>query len=143
MSVDYYFDKSISAIDIETKTDLKIEKKYNGLNFIVDKYGNAVAIYDGLDSISHFTCYGTNNSTYIKDALVKIFNVKFLDDDTFEIYVRINSDLLNETNDELRKQYKNDDLYLKTMSILGYVLTVNGKYEVPNRTEIEYKKHSI
>jgi hypothetical protein len=121
MSLDLNFDKSISVDEIIKKTNLKVVEE-NGVNFLEDEYGNVV-YFKGYG----VTLYGgPRNPKKILDELIKVFGVKFIDDEAIDMY------------DYEPEKYKDIDLFIPTMLNYGYLLGFDGKIVVPKREESEY-----
>lgn len=121
MSLDINFNKSISTEEIKEKTTLKIVEK-DGSNFLEDQYGNVV-YFKGYG----ITLYGgPRNPTKILDELIKVFDIKFIDDEAIDKY------------DYEPDKYKDIDLFIPTMLSFGYLLGFDGKIIIPERDEYEY-----
>ena len=121
MSLDINFNKSISTEEIKEKTTLKVVEN-DGSNFLEDQYGNVVFFKE-----YGITIYGgPRNPTKILDELIKLFDIKFIDDEAIDMY-----------NYEPGK-YKDIDLFTPTMIKYGYLLGFDGKIVIPEREESDY-----
>ncbi len=121
MSLDINFNKSISTEEIKEKTTLKVVEK-DGSNFLEDQYGNVVFFKD-----YGITLYGgPRNPTKILDELIKVFDIKFIDDSAIDKY------------DYEPDKYENIDLFIPTMLEYGYLLNFDGKIVIPEREEADY-----
>jgi hypothetical protein len=121
MSLDINFNKSISTEEIKEKTTLKVVEK-DGSNFLEDQYGNVVFFKD-----YGITLYGgPRNPTKILDELIKVFDIKFIDDSAIDMY------------DYEPDKYENIDLFIPTMLEYGYLLGFDGKIVIPEREESDY-----
>lgn len=121
MSLDINFNKPISIEEIKEKTTLKIVEK-DGSNFLEDQYGNIIFFKE-----YGITLYGgVNNPMKIIDELIKVFDIKFIDDDSIDKY------------DYEPDKYKDIDLFIPTMLNYGYLLGFDGKIIIPEREEAEY-----
>lgn len=139
MSVDYTFNKKISFNDINEKTSLKVVEN-NGSNWIVDPFNNHMFIkeknyvnYNGepVDSPTlELTVYGGNNSTMIRDELIKHFNVKFITDNEEEIFY-YHPELLENI----------DEIYNSVMTEHNYIID-GENIIIPNRITDDYERYS-
>jgi len=120
MSLDIFFNKTVSIKEIKEKTNLKIIEK-KGRTFLEDDYGNSISYYE-----EGMTLYYPQNPNRILDELIKIFDIEYIDDDAFCNYIYE------------PEKYKDIDLYIPTMLKYGYFLGVNGKIVIPKRTEKDY-----
>ena len=104
MSYDYHIvNRQLTKTEIKEKTDLEIRTQEKNGDWIVDKYGNGIAIVEGYykteddgnrveikDDIVRQLCrYGANNPTYIMDTLLKTFPFVFYGDDGWDTLVRM------------------------------------------------------
>lgn len=125
MSLDINFNKSISIEEIKEKTTLKLVEKDDS-NFLEDQYGNVVFFKD-----YGITLYGgPRNPTKILDELISVFDIKFIDDESIDMY------------DYEPEKYKNIDLFTPTMLKYGYLLGFDGKIIIPEREESDYLPYS-
>lgn len=121
MSLDINFNKSISIEEVKEKTTLKVVEK-DGSNFLEDQYGNVI-FFKGYG----ITLYGgPRNPTKIIDELIKVFDIKFIDDEAIDMY------------DYEPDKYKDIDLFTPTMLKYGYLLGFDGKIVIPEREESDY-----
>lgn len=137
MSVDYSFNKKISFDEIINKTSLKIEN-HNDHNWLIDEFGNHILIKEKncvdencnpVDPPTLEICaYGRNNSTKVRDELIKHFNVKFITDNEEELLYH-----------EPERCENIEQMFDKVMEQYGYL--INGEIIVPEREISEYKPH--
>jgi len=146
MSYDYYIvNRQLTKTEIKEKTDLEIRTQEKNGDWIVDKYGNGIAIVEGYhktdengnrveikDDIVRQLCkYGANNPTYIMDTLLKTFPFVFYGDDGWDTLIR-----MKKHNNSVFKK-----CIIKDMERCGYkVIDVdNCIVEIPERTEKDYE----
>ncbi len=146
MSYDYYIvNRQLTKTEIKEKTDLEIRTQEKNGDWIVDKYGNGIAIVEGYhkteddgnrveikDDIVRQLCrYGANNPTYIMDTLLKTFPFVFYGDDGWDTLIR-----MKKHNNSVFKK-----CIVKDMERCGYkVIDVdNCIVEIPERTEKDYE----
>lgn len=128
MSVEYQFNKKVKLSDIESKTDLRVVE-HDGEKFLIDPYGNCVHINQcDYDYLYELSVHGLNNSTYIRDSLVKDFNMKFITDNEV-IMLYDEPDLLSDV----------EDVYDSVMEEYGYGINDDGSIVMPDRDERDYK----
>lgn len=123
MSLDFNFNKSLSAKEIEENTSLKVVLN-NSVEYLRDQYDNVVC-FKGYG----ITLYGApRNPWKIFDELIRAFDVMFIDDSAMDkLYYE-------------PEKYNAEDLFLETMNKYGYV--IDGKIIVPKRTEEDYLPYS-
>lgn len=127
MSVEYQFNKRIKLSEIESKTDLKIVE-HDGEKFLIDHYGNSVHISQSdYDYVYELWSYGLNNSTYIRDSLVRVFGVKFIIDNE-EMMFYYEPELLSDS----------ENLYDVVMVRYGYGINDDGSVIIPDRDDEDY-----
>jgi hypothetical protein len=119
MSVDLIFNRNLTNEEVLEKTSLKIGQNKYG-QYLDDEYGNAVAFYNSYITIR------LTNPLKIMDELVGKCGVKFLDDNTSQMWY---SD---------SEKYKNIDLYVITMIRHGYWISFDGNIIIPDRKEEDY-----
>ena len=146
MSYDMYIvNRRLTKTEIKEKTDLEIRTQEKNGDWIVDKFGNGIAIVEGYykteddgsrveikDDIVRQLCrYGANNPTYIMDTLLKTFPFVFYGDNGWDTLVR-----MKDFDNSLFKKCIVED-----MERFGYkVIDVdNCIVEIPNRTEKDYE----
>ncbi len=122
-SITYQFNIGIGFSDIES-TGLRVI----GNKCIMDPYWNVMYINSLRGSVLELSIRGFNNSTYIRDMLVRCFNMKFITDYEMEMLSCCSFSLLECEN-----------LYTSVMKEYGYQLNEDGSVIIPYRDNRDYE----